>query len=68
MNRQGKSEKTTTEYCKPIYYAPNLEVEEAYWFGPVSPSVCPFVCYACTRSRADRDRFLKFGMWEEYEN
>ena len=37
------------------------EVEEAYWFGPVRPSVR----YVCTRSR---DRILKFGMWDEYEN
>ena len=26
------------------------------------PSVCPSVCYTCTRSRTDRDRILKFGM------
>ena len=26
----------------PAYYAPNFEeVEGAYWFGPVRPSVCP---------------------------
>ena len=41
------------------FYASNFEeVEEAYWFGPVRPSVG----YACTRSRSDRDRILKFGM------
>ena len=26
------------------------------------PSVCPSVCYTCTRSRTVRDRILKFGM------
>ena len=34
----------------------------------VRPSVRPSMCYACTRSRIDRDRTLKFGMWGEYEN
>ena len=30
---------------KSINYAPNFrEVEEAYWFGPVRPSVHPSVC------------------------
>ena len=47
------------------YYAPNFEeVEEAYWFGPVRPSVC----YTCTRPRSVRDRILKFGRYDEYEN
>ena len=30
--------------------------------------VCPPVCYTCTRSRTVRDRILKFGMQDEYEN
>ena len=48
-----------------LFYAPNFEeIEEAYWFGPVHPSVC----YTCTWSRTVRDRILKFGMWDEYEN
>ena len=51
------------------FYAPYLEeVEEAYWFGPVRPSVRPSVSYACTWSRTVRKRILKFGMWDEYEN
>ena len=34
-------------YC---YYAPNFgEVEGAYWFGPVRPSVCPSVCLSVIR-------------------
>ena len=42
-----------------FYYAPNFEeVEEAYWFWPVHPSVC----YTCTWPRTVRDRILKFGM------
>ena len=28
----------------------------------------PSVSYACTRSRTVRNRILKFGMWDEYEN
>ena len=44
-----------------------FEVAEAYWFGPVRPSVRPSVCNTCTRSRTVRDRILKFGMWDEYE-
>ena len=47
---------TCAIYCD--FYAPNFEeVWEAYWFGPVRPSVC----YTCTRSRTVRDRILKFG-------
>ena len=54
---------------KHVFYAPNFqEVEEAYWFGPVRLSVHPSVCYTCTRSGTVRDRILKFGMWDEYEN
>ena len=50
-------------------YAPNFEeVMEAYWFGSVCPSVRQSVCYACTLSRTNRDRILKFGMWDEFEN
>ena len=26
------------------------------------------VRYVCTRSRTVRERILKFGMWDEYEN
>ena len=52
-----------------VYYAPNFEeVEEAYWFGPVRPSVDLSVRYTCTRSRTVRDRILKVGMCDEYEN
>ena len=55
-------------------YAPNFEevVEEAYLFGLVRPSVDlsvrPSVRNACTRPGTVRDRILKFGMWDEYEN
>ena len=28
-----------------LNYAPSVEVEGAYWFGPVHPSVCPSVHY-----------------------
>ena len=31
-------------------------------------SVRPSVSYACIRSNTVRDRILKFGMWDEYEN
>ena len=31
-------------------------------------SVHPSVCYTCTRSRTVRDRILKLGMQDEYEN
>ena len=31
-------------------------------------SVRPSIRYACTRSRTVRDRILKFGMCDEYEN
>ena len=34
----------------------------------VCPSFCPSVFYTCTRSSTVRDRILKFGMWDEYEN
>ena len=32
------------------------------------PSVCLSVCYAYTVSRTVRDRILKVGMWDKYEN
>ena len=32
------------------------------------PSICPSVCYTCTRSRTVRERILKLGLWDEYEN
>ena len=48
------------EVC--VFYAPNFEeVEEAYWFGPVCPSVTLAL-------QEPLDRILKFGMWVEYEN
>ena len=56
--------KLLTDFAVPsvasiCFYAPNFEeVWEAYWFGPVRPSLC----YTCTRSRTVRDRILKFGM------
>ena len=40
-----------------LFYAPNFgEVEGAYWFGPVRPSVCPSVCLS-----------IILGSWETRE-
>ena len=48
------------------------EVDGVYWFGPVRPSACLSIClsfrYACTRSKTVRKKFLKFNVWDEYEN
>ena len=42
-----------------INYTPNFEeVEGAYWFGPLRPSVM-----LCIQSRTVRDRILKLDMW-----
>ena len=56
-------------------YAPNFgEVEGAYWFGPVHPSVrlsvCPSVRNALWQignSRTAYARILKFHMWYVHE-
>ena len=52
-------------------YAPNFEeVEEAYWFGPVRPSMRACVrawVTLCMQSKRVRSRILKFDMWNKYE-
>ena len=52
-----------THFC---IYAPNFEeVEEAYWLGPVRPSVPLSVRLSVTLALGQepvRDRILKFGM------
>ena len=51
-------------------YAPNFgEVEGHISLGlSVLLSIRPSLRYACPRSRNIRDKILKFGMWDEYEN
>ena len=54
-------------------YASNfIEVEGAYWFGPVCPSVCLSVRLSVTlwqlrNSRAAYARILKLYMWHVHE-
>ena len=56
-----------------FYYAPNFgEVEGAYWFGPVRPSVCPSVRLSITHwqlrnSRTAYARILTLYMWHVHE-
>ena len=57
-----RTAKTQISTCSSALYD-----EGAYWFGPVCPSVCLSLCYACTLSITVRDRILKFGVWDEYE-
>ena len=52
-----------------LFYAPNFEeVEEAYWFGPVCPSMCLWVMLALGQEPIEIIRILKLSMWDEYEN
>ena len=52
-----------------LFYAPNFEeVEEAYWFGPVCPSIRLWVMLALGQEQIEIIRILKFGLWDEYEN
>ena len=54
-------------YC---FYAPNFgEVEGAYWFGPVRPSVHLSVrsTWQLRNSRTAYARIMKFYMWHEHE-
>ena len=52
------------------FYAPNFgEVEGAYWFGPVCPSVRLSVhnTWQLRNSRTAYARILKFYMWHLHE-
>ena len=61
----------TSSYVCLVFYAPNFEeVEGAYWFGPVRPSVRLSVrntFWKLRNSRTPYARILKFYIWHIHE-
>ena len=65
-----KCAKKDVKVCGKFFYTPNFkEVEGAYWFGPVRPSVRLSVrnTWQLKNLRTAYARILKFYMWHVHE-